>query len=106
MTPDKWRFPVTRGFPELHSWLQLSYHFLLSRNARKPALVSPSEAVPSVANAEIVAVRVLQNQRTYTRFRIHHHSFRKLYADLFRAQQLPQACLVIEVRACRIARSE
>jgi hypothetical protein len=39
-----------------------------------------------IAHRKIRAIRMMEDQRTHARFRIHHEAFRKLNTDLFRLQ--------------------
>ena len=45
---------------------------------------------------------MMEYQSAHAGFRLHHHAFRQLHADLIGIEQLPDALLVVQVRACRI----
>src|SRR2546427_463826 len=55
------------------------------------------------ARREVHAVRVMEYQRAHARLRLHHHAFGEFHPDIFRMQQFPDAELVVEVRASRVA---
>lgn len=38
------------------------------------------------AGTEIRTIRMMENERAYARFRVHHEAFRELNADFFRPQ--------------------
>src|ERR1035438_10261053 len=45
---------------------------------------------------------MMKYQSTYTGFGVHHHTFGKLYADILRVEELPNALLIFEPGAGRI----
>src|SRR3984957_7473380 len=55
-----------------------------------------------IAHRKVGAVRMMKNERADAGFRIHHHSFGQMHADLFGAQQDPEPGLIVEVGASRI----
>src|SRR5215472_13905273 len=56
----------------------------------------------SISHTEICAVRMLEHERAHAGLRIHHESFGELHANLFGPQNLPDARLILQVRAGRI----
>ena len=46
---------------------------------------------------------MVEDQRADAGFRVHHEAFRKLHADFFRLEQFPNASLIFQVGASRIA---
>ena len=61
--------------------------------------------VVEIADAEVRAIGMLENERADAGFGIHHHAFGKLHADFFGAQKLPDADLIIEIRARGISKA-
>jgi hypothetical protein len=42
---------------------------------------------------------MVEHQRADAGFRLHHHAFRQPHADVFGPQQLPDALLIVQIRA-------
>src|SRR5207244_5413693 len=51
---------------------------------------------------KVRAIGMVEHQRAHARLRVHHHAVGEPHADIFGLQQLPEALLVVEVRARRI----
>src|ERR1700731_1373473 len=56
-----------------------------------------------VADGEVRAIGMMEDKRADAGFRIHHHPFRKVDADLLGAEEHPDAGLVFEIGASGIA---
>src|SRR5437763_1369490 len=55
------------------------------------------------ADRKVSGVGVMKDERRDARFRLHHETFRKLHADLFRPKHAEQRGLLLKVRARRVA---
>src|ERR1700729_1423212 len=56
-----------------------------------------------VADGEVRAIGMMEDQRADAGFGVHHHAFGEMYADFFRFQKHPYAGLVVEIRTGGIA---
>ena len=56
-----------------------------------------------VADGEIRAIRMVEDQRANAGFGVHHHAFREMDTNFFGFQEHPYAGLVVEIRAGGIA---
>ncbi len=66
-----------------------------------PALLRGSGG--GLVGGEVDAIGVVENQRAHARLGLHHHALGEVYADVLRPQQVPEALLIVEIGARRIA---
>jgi hypothetical protein len=97
------RYPGKSDFAKRTHRVRPRIKVTKSISADKFFRVSASGSILTyLSHREISAIRMLKHQSTHTRFRVHHHALGELHPDLFWSQQPPEACLVFQVRACRI----
>src|ERR1035437_3350262 len=68
---------------------------LMPRLRRRPAL--------AFICREVGAIGMVEDDGAYAGFRLHHHAFGQLHADVFGPEQFPHALLIVQVGARRVA---
>src|SRR5262249_50238394 len=63
---------------------------------------SRTQQVWTLTGTKITAIGMMEDQRADAGFRIHHEAFGELNADFFKPQELPDAGLILQIRANRI----
>src|SRR5271165_6367857 len=69
------------------------------------AAPSPSYSLGTVSHAEIDTIWMLKDQRAHAGLRIHHEPLGQLHSNVFRLQDLPDAGLIFQIWASRVAKA-